>query len=466
MSTFNRLQKRLSRQGIETHYENSIYHFNRNQIEAKVLLPESLPLEERAVQQLLDLASVRVPGSDAKVCEARATPDFHPGSTAPVGSIVATTEDLVIPAAIGTDINCGMRLLTTGLSYQEADAQKAALIQQLKNILLLDQRDVPVTPNSFSALFDEGLEAWLQELPYQGIWQQADFKRMYTELSAVLSTQAVKAHSRYAPEAFFEKREIIRPASLGTVGSGNHFVELQIVDTILDRHAAYAAGLREGEVLMMIHTGSRDVGFYVGQRWADKARAQWPATEKYPASGLFGLTAEHAQEYLLAMGVAARYAWANRIVLAELVRSAWQKVFTQDKSKLIVDLSHNIIFPEQGMNLHRKGATPARAGELALIPGSMGDYSYLVKGKGHSDWLWSCSHGAGRSVRRQVIRGKLPDIRQNSRLPWQCITLKSERLREEAPAAYKPITPVIEIQEQAGLIQPVARVRPWITFKA
>ncbi|OTA16887.1 RNA-splicing ligase RtcB [Xenorhabdus vietnamensis] len=155
-----------------------------------------------------------------------------------------------------------------------------------------------------------------------------------------------------------------------------------------------------------------------------------------------------------------------RIVLTELVRSAWQKVFAQDKSKLIVDLSHNIIFPEQGMNLHRKGATPARAGELALIPGSMGDYSYLVKGKGNSDWLWSCSHGAGRSVRRQVMRGKWPDIQKNGRLPWQCITLKSERMREEAPEAYKPITPVIEIQEQAGLIQSVARIKPWITFKA
>ncbi|MBD2792538.1 RtcB family protein [Xenorhabdus szentirmaii] len=466
MSTFTRLQKRLSRQGIETHYENNIYRFNRNHIEAEVLLPESLPLEEKAVQQLLDLASVQVPGSDAKVCKARATPDFHPGSTAPVGSIVATTEDLVIPAAIGTDINCGMRLLTTGLSYEEANAQKTVLVQQLKNTLLLDQRDVPVTPNSFNALFDEGLDAWLQALPQRGIWQQADFKRMKAELSAILSTQAVKAHSRYAPEAFFEKRDIIRPASLGTVGSGNHFVELQIVDTVFDRHAAYAAGIREGEVLMMIHTGSRDVGFYVGQRWSDKARLLWPATEKYPASGLFGLTAEHAQEYLLAMGVAARYAWANRIVLTELVRAAWQKVFAQDKSQLIVDLSHNIIFPEQGMNLHRKGATPARAGELALIPGSMGDYSYLVMGKGNSDWLWSCSHGAGRSIRRQAMRGKLPEIQKNSRLPWQCITLKSERLREEAPEAYKPITPVIEIQEQAGLIQSIARVRPWITFKA
>ncbi|CBJ79627.1 putative PLP-dependent transferase [Xenorhabdus bovienii str. Jollieti] len=466
MSTFTRLQKRLSRQGIETQYENNIYRFNKEQIEAEVLLPESLPLEEKAVQQLLDLASVHVPGSDAKVCRTRATPDFHPGAVAPVGCIVATTEDLVIPAAIGTDINCGMRLLTTGLSYAEANSQKEALIQQLKNTLLMDQRDVPVTPTSFSALFDEGLAAWLQELPQQGVWQQADFKRMHTELNAILSTQAVQAHSRYAPEAFFEHREIIRPASLGTVGSGNHFVELQIVDTILDRHAAYAAGLHEGEVLMMIHTGSRDVGFYIGQRWVDKARALWPVTAKYPSSGLFGLTDEHAQEYFLAMGCAARYAWANRIVLTELVRAAWKQIFGQDKSKLIVDLSHNIIFPEQGMNLHRKGATPARAGELALIPGSMGDYSYLVLGKGNEDWLWSCSHGAGRSIRRQAMRNKVPDLQKNSRLPWQCITLKSDRLREEAPEAYKPITPVIEIQEQAGLIQPVARVRPWITFKA
>ncbi len=103
---------------------------------------------------------------------------------------------------------------------------------------------------------------------------------------------------------------------------------------------------------------------------------------------------------------------------------------------------------------------------MALIPGSMGDYSYLVLGKGNEDWLWSCSHGAGRSVRRQAMRNKVPDLQKNSRLPWQCITLKSDRLREEAPEAYKPITSVIEIQEQTGLIQPVARVRPWITFKA
>ena len=170
MSTFTRLQKRLSRLGIDTDYQHSIYHLRRQNAEAQVLLPDTLPLEEKAVQQLLDFASVHLPGSDARVCAARATPDFHPGTLAPVGSIVATTENFVIPAAIGTDINCGMRLLTTGVHHTDADEHKPALIQALKNTLLLDRRDVPVTPDSFSALFDDGLPAWLAALPLQGLW--------------------------------------------------------------------------------------------------------------------------------------------------------------------------------------------------------------------------------------------------------------------------------------------------------
>ncbi|MCA6972425.1 RtcB family protein [Pectobacterium carotovorum] len=156
MSTFTRLQKRLSRLGIDTDYQHSIYHLRRQSAEAQVLLPETLPLEEKAVQQLLDFAAVHLPGSDARVCAARATPDFHPGTLAPVGSIVATTENFVIPAAIGTDINCGMRLLTTGVHHTDADEHKPALTQALKDTLLLDRRDVPVTPDSFSALLMRG----------------------------------------------------------------------------------------------------------------------------------------------------------------------------------------------------------------------------------------------------------------------------------------------------------------------
>src|SRR6185436_13910420 len=107
---------------------------------------------------------------------------------------------------------------------------------------------------------------------------------------------------------------------LGTAGSGNHFIELQVVDAVLDRHLAYQEGLRKGEIVVMIHSGSRDVGFYVGQRWMDRAKHEWPKGIKHPSSGLYGLTGPLAEEYLLAMGVAARYAWLNRVVLAEMVR--------------------------------------------------------------------------------------------------------------------------------------------------
>lgn len=464
MSTFTRLQKRLSRSGITILFDNNIYSLRKENTTAQVLLPQLLPLEVKAVEQLLDFASVQVPYSMGRVCAARATPDFHTGTIAPVGSIVATTQDLVIPAAIGTDINCGMRLFSTGLSYEQVNERRTLIIEQLKRKLLQDERNVPVTPKSFEALFDAGIAAWLKELPQQGLWEKINFVRLINEIDQISGYNLITANSRYAPETFFEKRNIIRPASLGTIGSGNHFVELQIVDDILDRHLAYQLGLQKNALLVMIHTGSRDVGFYIGKRWQDKAKANWPVKEKYPKSGLFGLADDDSRDYLQAMGVAARYAWINRIVLTELIRKALFTVFEQDNSQLITDISHNIILPEHGLNIHRKGATPANCGEIVLIPGSMGDYSYVGIGKGNPEWLWSCSHGAGRAERRQAMRCKKVENNKVA-LPWQCITLKEERLREEAPSAYKPITPVIQAQEQANLIQTVVKLRPWITFK-
>ncbi len=466
MSTFNRLQKLFSRQGIKINYQNGIYRLTNQSATASVLMPQHFPLEEKAVQQLLNFAAVQVPNTTGHVCKACATPDFHPGSIAPVGSIVATTEDLVIPAAIGTDINCGMRLLTTGQNLSEVIDKQQLLEQALTNVLLHDERNVPIPSQAFTALFEESPAAWLDNLQKQGIWQYVDINKLQNELSKAIGLDNIQASNRYAPEAFTGKREIIRPASLGTTGSGNHFVELQIVDKVINRHVAYQAGLREGEIVVMFHSGSRDVGFYVGQRWMDKAKQAWPTGVKHPESGLYGLTGKLAEEYLLAMGVATRYAWANRVVLAELVRQVWRTVFKEDKSQLVVDIPHNVVLQEQGMNIHRKGATPAYLGKLALIPGSMGDYSYVVMGLGNEDWLWSCSHGAGRTIRRQQMRAKRPEQLNQDHLPWHCITLKEARKLEEAPSAYKPVGPVIEAQQQAGLIEPVVRLKPWITFKA
>ena len=148
-----------------------------------------------------------------------------------------------------------------------------------------------------------------------------------------------------------------------------------------------------------------------------------------------------------------------------MIRACLQDIFNKDASRLIVDVPHNVISAENGMLIHRKGATPAHAGALALIPGSMGDHSFIVSGLGNPDWLWSCSHGAGRAMRRQAARASSQD-QTEQRLPWRCITLREERLREENPTAYKNVQPVMEAQQAAGLLNPIARLRPWITFKA
>lgn len=465
MFTISRLQKALRRQGIAVAYANGIYTLSNPHAQASVLLPHHFPLEEKAVRQLLEFASVAVPGQDGHVCKACATPDFHPGSIAPVGSIVATTPDMVIPAIPGTDIACGMRLITTGLTLAQFESRKDAITAKLKHVLLEDGRNVPLRSKAFAALFDVGPEALIDSVHEDGLWSRVDKDRLVRELDACIALRELGGGLRHAPEALVGAREVIRDPSLGTTGSGNHFVEIQVVDTVLDRRAAWHHGLVAGEVVVMIHSGSRDVGFFVGSRWMDRARDAWPKGVRHPQSGLYGLTGELAVDYMEAMGVASRYAWLNRTVLAELVRDSFAQVYVHDKSRLVVDVPHNVILREHGMNIHRKGATPARAGDLALIPGSMGDYSYVATGMGNPDWLWSCSHGAGRSIRRQAMRAVRPGIGDGA-MAFQCVTLREERRVEEAPMAYKKIGPVISAQEEAGLLQSVARLKPLLTFKA
>ncbi|AXE36424.1 RtcB family protein [Chromobacterium phragmitis] len=463
MTSLSRLKAALQRQGIHVERTGHVYRLRHAEAEASVLLPDSLPLEEKAVKQLLSFAATHSADGHHGVCKACATPDFHPGGIAPVGAVVATDPEFVIPAAIGTDINCGLRLVSTGLKYDAVAPHKDALLSRLSHALLGNARNLPIFSRGYAALFDSGPDAFIDCLPNEGLWAGVDKNRLQEELSGCISLDSFHSSIRHAPEALVGARELIRDPGLGTQGAGNHFVELQVVDQVLDRQAAYAAGLAKDDVVFMIHTGSRDVGFYVGKRWMDKARAAWPRQMKYPEHGLFGLSGPLADEYLVAMGTAARYAWANRMALTEMVRACFEATLGESNSRLVVDVPHNVVLREQGLNIHRKGATPAREGELALIPGSMGDFSYVAAGLGHPDWLWSCSHGAGRSMRRQAVRRLSAEVSPGS---WQCVTLREERRLEEAPHAYKPVGPVISSQEDAGLIRAAVRLRPWLTFKA
>lgn len=440
----------------------------RRDVSADILLPACLPLEAKAISQLLAFAGVRHPHG-GQVCKACATPDFHPGSQVPVGSILVTSPDLVIPQAVGTDINCGMRLHVLDLTVEQFLSRKAQLVTLLKGDLLEGTRNVPTSAAAMSALFQDGLGAFwesMQRTP-EGMFARLDFAQVLRETAQLFAASSTRGNPAYAPEALQDRRRgMMRDPGFATVGGGNHFVELQYVSEVLDRHRAFELGVRSGQLAVMVHTGSRDVGFYVGQRWMDRAKAEWPAGLKHPESGLYGLVGPLAQEYLSAMHAAAHYADANRALVMELVRQRIRQVFGDVAMPMVCDVPHNIVLREAEGNVHRKGATPAHPGQPLLIPGSMGDDSYLLDGLGSARFANSASHGAGRAVSRMEMTWKSNKGTDAAARQFECITLREQRRIEEAPGAYKPIGPVIQSQVEEGLVRPVAKLSPILTFKA
>lgn len=440
---------------------------SKEEIPIDILLPSSFELEKEAMAQLIQFAHFKTPSGHGPTC-ACATPDFHKGSTIPVGSVVTTPHSMVIPAAIGTDINCGMRYHHTGLNIEQFLAIKQPLLHLLKGDLLGSSRDLPTTNTAMAALFQDGYDAFLRTMKRSpdGLFTSINYERAFAEIERLHPSAHVSGNVHYAPENLL-KRSWMRDASLATLGGGNHFCEFQVVDRIEDRHQAYQHGLKVGDVVYMIHTGSRDVGFYIGQRWMDKAKALYPHGLKHPPSGIYALEHDMVNEYLAAMHSAAHYATANRALIAELVRHRIAEVTGSDKDRLITDVPHNIILKEKSGNVHRKGATPAYESQLLVIPGSMGAESFFLSGLGNEQWCQSASHGAGRQYRRNEIRFQGKKNYDSLGLTGiECITLKEERKIEEAPAAYKPIGDVIDSQIAHGVCQTIAVMKPLVTFKA
>lgn len=460
----NLIQRGLN---VERTSHNIISISGEGEIPVEILLPENFEVEKEALKQLIDFAHFKSHKGNKMKC-ACATPDFHKGSTIPVGSVVVTPETMVIPSAIGTDINCGMRLHKTGLNLEQFMGHKTELLNLLKGDLLEGTRDIPTTGKAMKALFDNGLYDFWDEMKKtpKGIFEKVDYQRTFNELFLLHESAFEKGASQYAPENLMN-RDWMRDPSFGTLGAGNHFMEMQVISEINDKKKAYELGLKIGDVMYMIHTGSRDVGFYIGGRWMDKAKELYPKGIKHPENKIYAIEDEFVEEYLQAMHSAAHYATANRALIAETIRQRIKQVYAVDNDSLIADVPHNIILKEKIGNVHRKGATPAYQNQLLLIPGSMGHNSYLLNGLGNEKWLQSASHGAGRNYSRNEISFKGKKNKNLLGLDGvECITLKEERMIEEAPGAYKEIGPVIQSQVEEKTVEVIAVFSPLVTFKA
>lgn len=475
----SRLFAALGREGLEVSRAGRMYRVRRKdgpELPAEVLLPEDFPVEAKALRQLAGLMAVRHPAG-GEVVRACASPDFHPGDSGVAIGSVALTGGMVIPAAVGSDINCGMRLHVVDLAPDRLLARRDELVELLKGDFFFGTRDLPMAAGSMRALFHDGLPGWIDEVSRQplGLLARSDLAQLTAELERVHLGGGLAGHARWAPEDLVPAQGQVRDGGMATIGGGNHFVEIQVVEAVEHRAMAHAWGVRAGQLAFMIHSGSRGVGKHVGAAWRDKARAAWPKGQRHPEEGLFALSLAERPElvagYLEAEATAANYGFANRLLLAELLRLRLRQVFGAGLSApLVYDLPHNITLPLDGPAhrwICRKGACPADAGQPVIIPGSMGAASYLAVGRGADALLSSASHGAGRARSRFMMSNHSDqDERALGLTGVDCITLREERRVEEAPAAYKPIGPVIACQVEAGVIDVVARLRPLMTFKA
>lgn len=441
-----------------------------SEIEVSIVLPLSFELEQKSVEQLCAFAWAKSADEKAqKACIA--TADLHPtGAGVAVGSVVLSPHDTVYPQAIGSDINCGMRLIDTGLGLEEFLANKQKIIDDLRPQLLLGSRDVPSSSSGMRALARGGIGEYFKEEINQkvgGLFSRVRAEDIESDLKSLHSIYAgMTADERYLP-SHLTQREKFRDPNLATLGGGNHFMEFQVVQEVYDRHTAWNCGVKKGNVVCMIHTGSREVGFYIGGMFKDLAKSQWPKGKKHEQ--ILSLQGEMAKQYMIAQATAAMWALANRTLLAHMVTQSIRKIVRDTEHKSIIDVPHNICSCcPQGI-LHRKGAAVATQGELVVVPGSMAEDSYLMKSLGSQKWLDSISHGAGRSSNRaRATSCNQKDRKKKDGGEWefQCETLSQSRLVEEGPWAYKSINEVIDSQSAVGMASKIARLKPIVTFKA
>ncbi len=436
--------------------------------------------QDQSLEQVANVAFL--PGI---VVASIAMPDIHWGYGFPIGGVAATrTEDGVIsPGGVGFDINCGVRLLRTRLSEEEVGSRLNELVAQL-------YRDVPSgvgTPGRVrlkGSEMDEVLTKGGNWAVEKGLGEPGDLE-MTEERGCIAGADPTKVSPKAKSRG---------ASQLGTLGSGNHFLEVGVVDEVYDSEIARALDLdRIGSVVVWIHCGSRGLGHQVCE---DYLRVMNTTAKTYDIDlpdrqlACAPVNSPEGQDYLAALRSAANFAWANRQCIAHWVRESFSRVLRKNREELgitqVYDVAHNIAKIEshtvsgQKMELcvHRKGSTrsfPAKhpeipemyrsVGQPVLIPGDMGRYSFVAVGTSTAmdETFGSTCHGAGRQQSRGGARRLLKGVDISQRLVDKGIVVRAGSkagLAEEASEAYKDAAKVVDVAHQAGISRRVVRTRP------
>ncbi|PSP64168.1 RNA-splicing ligase RtcB [Halobacteriales archaeon QH_8_64_26] len=454
---------------------------------ARVLASEAL-LEEiaddRTLQQLTN--ATQLPGVQK---QALCMPDGHQGYGFPVGGVAGIDAEsgCISPGAVGFDINCGVRMVRTNLTYGDVEGKERELVEELFEAIPLGLGGGGVLETdvgTVEAVLERGVD-WAREAGYATAEDLAHCEDEGRREEADADAVSGNAKDRGKDQ-------------LGSLGSGNHFLEVQRVTDVFRAEVADAYGLSEEDIVVLIHCGSRGLGHQVCTDYVRRIEETHPdLLDELPDKDLAAAPAgsDLAEEYYRAMGAAINFAWVNRQLITHRTRQAFEEVFDTDWGdlgmELLYDVAHNIAKKEthdidgedRELYVHRKGATRAfpagrpevpdayrEVGQPVIIPGSMGAGSYVLRGGEDSleQTFGSTAHGAGRTMSRTQAKQDFWGEDVQDDLEGQQVYVKAQSgatIAEEAPDVYKDVDEVVRVSEALGIGDPVARTFPVCNIK-
>jgi tRNA-splicing ligase RtcB len=458
-------------------YEYELPKTGRMLVPGRIFASEKLmeKIEDDAIKQVANVACL--PGIYKY---SLAMPDLHTGYGFGIGGVAALDYEKggISPGGIGYDINCGVRLLGTNLKKDQIYPKIKELLESLfKHVPAgLGSSNIRISRTELDKVLNKGAK-WAVE---NGYGNKDDLE--HSEENGGMKEADASVVSVHAKDRGFKQ--------LATLGSGNHFLEVQYVDEIFDREVAKVFGIeKEGQVMVMIHCGSRGLGHQVCSDYLREMERAFPEiVENLPDRELIYSPASHplCKRYFSAMAAAANFAWCNRHIIGHQTRLAFTKIFPNSELKTIYDVAHNIAkIEEHKVNskikkvyMHRKGATRAfgpgnpeipsdyrAVGQPIFIPGSMGTASYVLVGTAKAEEISfsSTAHGSGREMSRHEALRRYTGEGIRRELETKNIFIRSaswKGIAEEAPGAYKDIEEVVDVSYRAGISSKVARLRP------